>query len=76
MIKTLSGNFQSFALDTQDPMAKQMFNNFTKQLDQMSQDLNNRINYIEGQEPQYAMENMAQQQASQQQNNQQQMKMK
>lgn len=75
MLKTLSGNFHTFAMDTQDPQAKQMFDNFSKQLDQMSNDLNSRLQYIEGQEPQYAMENMTQQQASQQQNKHQQMKM-
>lgn len=73
MLKMLSGNFHTFAMDTQDAMAKQMYSNFSKQLDQMTQDLTNRVNYVEGQEPQYKMENMAQQQADQQHNSQQQM---
>ncbi|CQR73787.1 hypothetical protein SOV_32880 [Sporomusa ovata DSM 2662] len=75
MLKTLSGNFHSFAMDTQDPQAKQMFQNFSKQMDQISNDLTSRLQYIEGQEPQYAMENMTQQQASQQQDKQQQMRL-
>lgn len=60
MLKMASGQFQSFAMDTQDAMAKQMYTNFAKQLDQMVKDLANRVNYVEGQEPQYKMENMAQ----------------
>jgi len=40
-------------------MAKQMYTNFSKQMDQMINDLTNRTNYIEAQEPQYKMENMA-----------------
>jgi len=75
MLKMLSGNFHTFSFDTQDPMAKQMFTNFSKQLDQMAGDLSNRIGYIEGQEPQYKVENMNQQQSDQKQNMQQQMRM-
>ncbi len=73
MMKMLSGNFHTFAMDTQDPMAKQMYTNFGKQMDQMITDLTNRIGYIEGQEPQYKMENMAQQQTDIAHNNQQSM---
>jgi hypothetical protein len=62
MMKMLSGNFHTFAMDTQDTMAKQMFTSFSKQMDQMVNDMTNRINYVESQEPQYKMENMTQQQ--------------
>ncbi|MDW7652328.1 MAG: hypothetical protein SCK29_06875 [Bacillota bacterium] len=55
-------------------MAKQMYMNFSKQLDQMMNDLSNRINYMEAQEPQYKMENMAQNKADMQQDNQQSMR--
>ncbi|MDW7674811.1 MAG: DUF1657 domain-containing protein [Bacillota bacterium] len=75
MLKMLSGNFHTFAMDTQDQMAKQMFTNFSKQLDQMTQDLTNRIDYVEGQEPQFKMENMSQQKADMQQNKSQEMRM-
>ncbi len=73
MMKTLSGNFHTFALDTMDPAAKQMFTSFSKQLDTMMADLQQRINYMEGQEPQYKMENMAQEMLNQQQAKQQRM---
>lgn len=73
MMKMLSGNFHTFAMDTQDPMAKQMYTGFSTQMDQMVNDFANRINYIEQQEPQYKMENMAQQQADMAHNNQQSM---
>lgn len=71
MLKMSSGQFQTFANRTQDPMAKQMYQGFTQKLDQMVQDLSSRINYMESQEPQYKMENMTQaafdrQQASEQ----------
>lgn len=75
MLKMLSGNFHTFAMETQDAMAKQMYTGFSKQMDQMVTDLSNRINYMEGQEPQYKMENMQQEQADMQQNKQQQMRM-
>lgn len=60
MLKTCSGQFQSFAMATQDAMAKEMYTNFSKQLDQMVKDLSKRTDYTEAQEPQYKMENMAQ----------------
>lgn len=71
MLKMASGQFQTFATRTQDPMAKQMYHGFTQKLDQMVQDLTNRINYVEEQEPQFKMQNMTQaafqqQQAAQQ----------
>jgi hypothetical protein len=74
MMKMLSGNFHTFAMETQDSMAKQMFTGFSKQLDQMINDMTNRIDYVEGQEPQYKMENMAQNMADMQQDNQQSMR--
>ncbi len=67
MLKMTSGQFQTFADRSQDPMAKQMYQGFNQKLDQMVTDLSNRINYVEGQEPQYKMENMAQEAFKQQQ---------
>lgn len=74
MMKMLSGNFHTFAMETQDSMAKQMYTNFSQQLDQMINDMTSRIEYMEGQEPQYKMENMAQKSTDMQQNNQQMMR--
>lgn len=67
MLKMASGQFQTFAMRTQDPMAKQMYQDFTKKLDQMVNDLSSRVNYVEGQEPQFKMENMTQAAFNQQQ---------
>lgn len=71
MMETLRGNFHTFAMDTQDPMAKQMFTSFANQMDQMTKDLSSRINYVEQQEPQFKMEKMSQAQSEAQQANQQ-----
>lgn len=46
-------DFKTFALDTQDQGAKQMFSNYSQQLESMVQGLRGRTNYIEQQEPQY-----------------------
>lgn len=74
MLKMASGNFQTFALETQDQAAKQMYTNFSKQLDQMVTELSNRVQFMENQEPQYKMENMAGAQADMQQQKSQEMR--
>jgi len=48
-----AGDLKSFALDTQDQNAKQMFSDYAKQLENIVQGLRGRVNYIEQQEPQY-----------------------
>lgn len=75
MLKMASGNFQTFALETQDSAAKQMYTNFSQQLDQMVSELSSRVQYMEGQEPQYRMENMTGQQSDMQQVNMDKMRM-
>ncbi|OAT85496.1 DUF1657 domain-containing protein [Desulfotomaculum copahuensis] len=52
-LESASANLKSFALDTQDKTAKQMFSNYANQLESISQGLKGRVNYIEQQEPQY-----------------------
>ncbi len=71
-LKSCAGNLQGFALDTDDPQAKQMFTSASQQLDQIVQQVNARTNYVEQQEPTYKMGQMAQQAAQQQQQQQQQ----
>ncbi len=66
-LKSCAGNLQGFALDTDDPQAKQMFTSASQQLDQIVQQVNSRTNYVEQQEPTYKMGQMAQQAAQQQQ---------
>jgi len=49
------GSRKSFALDTQDQSAKQQFDAYARQLDQIVQGLKTRTNYVEAQEPAYKM---------------------
>lgn len=57
-----AANLMTFALDTQDQAAKQMFISLNKQVEGICQVLRNRVNYIEQQEPQYRMMQPQQQQ--------------
>lgn len=57
---------ETFALDTQDQMAKNQFNQYATQLEDICNGLKSRVNYIEQQEPQYNVKQQAQQQAQQQ----------
>ncbi|MFZ5643490.1 MAG: DUF1657 domain-containing protein [Bacillota bacterium] len=50
-----AANLQTFALDTQDQAAKQMFIVLNKQVEDVCQVLKSRVNYIEQLEPQYRM---------------------
>lgn len=55
-LEAAAANLQSFALDTKDKNAKKMFTDMNKQLEQMSNSLSGRVNYIEKEEPQYKMD--------------------
>lgn len=48
-----AANLKTFALDTQDKNAQQMFNNLSGQVENICTALKGRVNYIEQQEPQY-----------------------
>jgi len=62
-----AANIKTFALETQDKTAQQMFAQYANQLDSICQGLNSRVNYIEQQEPQYKVfQNMMQPQQQQQ----------
>jgi len=52
-LRTLEGEFETFALDTQDKQAQQLYNQCRQQIQQMVQQLQPRINYMEQQEPSY-----------------------
>jgi hypothetical protein len=54
-LESAVGNLKSFALDTQDQSAKQQFDLYARQIDQIVQGLKQRTNYVEGQEPAYKM---------------------
>ncbi|MEW6065899.1 hypothetical protein P378_13000 [Desulforamulus profundi] len=57
-----AANLKTFALDTQDQTAKQMFNDLTGQVETICQTLRDRVNYIEQEEPQYKVAQPQQQQ--------------
>lgn len=46
-------SLNAFALDTNDQAAKQMYQNLAKQQQQILDNLNARLQYIQSQEPQY-----------------------
>lgn len=48
-----AANLKTFALETQDKGAKQMFTDLNQQVEVICQTLKGRVNYIEQQEPQY-----------------------
>ncbi|TDX52348.1 DUF1657 domain-containing protein [Orenia marismortui] len=44
---------EGFAQDTQDKMAQQMYNKQVQQVANVVNELRNRVNYVESQEPQF-----------------------
>lgn len=65
--KGLSADLKTFAQDTQDQQAKQMFNQLSTQMDNIYQMLQSRADYVKGEEPQYAQESQGVTQQQQQQ---------
>lgn len=51
-----SANLKTFALDTQDKNTQQMFYDLGSQIDSVCNNLRDRVNYIEQQEPQYKVQ--------------------
>ncbi|WP_406242225.1 DUF1657 domain-containing protein [Tissierella carlieri] len=51
--KGLAADLKTFSLDTDDQTAKQMFNSLASNAENMAQMLENRVNYLKNQEPQY-----------------------
>lgn len=68
MLESSTANMKSFAMDTEDKTAKQMFAQYAQQLESVCQGMSARCNYIEQQEPQYKVFENAIQQGAQQQN--------
>lgn len=52
-LRSLEGQLETFALDTDDQQAKQMYNQCRQQLAQISGQLASRVNYMEQEEPTY-----------------------
>jgi hypothetical protein len=51
--ESVMANLKSFALDTVDPQAKQMYNQLAQTMENTVMTLKSRLNYIQQQEPQY-----------------------
>ncbi|TDT58465.1 DUF1657 domain-containing protein [Fonticella tunisiensis] len=65
MLKSSESNCRTFSMDTDDQNAKQMFNQIADTIKQAEDMLQNRINYVMSEEPQYqpqAQQNQAKQQ--------------
>lgn len=60
-IEGAAANIKTFALDTQDKTAQQMFYDLAEQLTSVSDSLRGRVNYIEQQEPQYSLQQQQEQ---------------
>jgi len=65
-LESAKASLETFALETQDKQAKNEFNQYAQQLENICSGLKQRVNYIEQQEPQYKVKQQAQQQAQQQ----------
>lgn len=50
-----AANLKTFALETQDKNAQQMFNDMSGQVENICNSLKGRVNYIEEQEPAYKL---------------------
>ncbi len=51
--QSVSASLKSFALETQDQQAKQLFNSLSQNMDNTISALQARYNYIQSEEPQY-----------------------
>ncbi|KXG75463.1 DUF1657 domain-containing protein [Thermotalea metallivorans] len=51
--KSLAADLKTFALDTDDQQAKQMFNQLSTTMDNVAQMLQSRFDFVQSEEPQY-----------------------
>ncbi|MGI6553946.1 MAG: DUF1657 domain-containing protein [Bacillota bacterium] len=65
-LEGVKADFECFALETEDAQAKNEFNQYAQQLENIVQGFRQRVNYVEQQEPQYKVKQQAQQQVQQQ----------
>lgn len=61
MLKSCESNCKTFAMDTDDPNAKQLFTQIAQNLKQSTDMFESRVNYVMGQEPQYLPKDQRQQ---------------
>ncbi|MCW6086808.1 MULTISPECIES: DUF1657 domain-containing protein [Clostridium] len=65
MLKSTECNCKTFSMDTDDPNAKQMFNQMAENIKVCENMLQSRINFVMSEEPQYQPEQQQQQQIQQ-----------
>ncbi|HDK7173641.1 TPA: DUF1657 domain-containing protein [Clostridium botulinum] len=61
MLKSTESNCKTFSMDTDDPNAKQMFNQMAENINVCENMLQSRINFVMSEEPQYQPEQQQQQ---------------
>lgn len=61
MLKSTESNCKTFSMDTDDPNAKQMFNQMAENMKVCENMLQSRINFVMSEEPQYQPEQQQQQ---------------
>ncbi|APF26344.1 TPA: DUF1657 domain-containing protein [Clostridium botulinum] len=61
MLKSTESNCKTFSMDTDDPNAKQMFNQMAENMKMCENMLQSRINFVMSEEPQYQPEQQQQQ---------------
>ncbi|WP_427337739.1 DUF1657 domain-containing protein [Caloranaerobacter sp. DY30410] len=66
--KSLAADLKTFSLDTQDQQAKQMFNQLSSQIENISQMLQSRVDFVKNEEPQYMQESQGTPTSNQQNN--------
>jgi len=52
-LRKSKADMETFALETEDSNAQDMYSNYAQQLEQMINDFSGRVNYVEDEEPQY-----------------------
>ncbi|MDF2521145.1 MAG: hypothetical protein K0R84_1773 [Clostridia bacterium] len=53
MLKMCESNCKTFSMDTDDPNAKQLYNQIAQQVKNCSDLMQSRVNYVMSEEPQY-----------------------
>lgn len=51
--QSVAASLKTFALETQDQQAKQLFNSLAQNMDNIVSQLQTRLNYVSSEEPQY-----------------------
>lgn len=54
--KGLSADLKTFSLDTEDEQAKQLFDQMSQTAENMAQELQGRLDFLQSEEPQYRQE--------------------